>query len=722
VGRYLAGWLTAYNSGDIEIVRRFVAEHYDKPHLQSGPDPIDFFFVPLYSEMRTVIFNRILYANENKIIALVQSALTEAWYRIIIRAAESPPHGMYIQGVGGAQEPEDITSFKELRDADITRKLHEYFNRLAAADAFAGAILVTGNGKPIFKNAYGLADKERSEPNRIDTKFQLASLSKMFTGIGICQLAEQGKLSFTDPIIRHLPDYPNRVVAEKVTIHHLLSHTSGMGDFLQKKEYKDSEANVRTSKDYFPFFASDPLAFEPGEDQDYSNAGYIVLGAIIEKLSGQSFHDYVREHIFKPAGMLNTGYNKTAQRIPNMAIAYRNNGWNPQYQLLSNGSPILRKAVSMIGGGGSAAGGGYSTTEDLIKFELALRKNKLLSPAYTEMVLTGKGELGAPGIVPISEAYGFHNDTINEKRIVGHNGGLPGVSTRQDIYLDQEYTVVLLSNYDPPMGSIVANQIRKMLTQQARPQQPKPIGDLRTHKSFHSKFLSMDRDIVVYLPPGYNTEPAKRYPVLYLHDGQSLFGSRWRVDQTAQSLMKSGAIEPLIIVGIYNTGEYRTDEYTPTYAPFIGAGGKADLYGRMLVEELKPFIDSHYRTLTDAANTGLGGSSHGGLVTLYLGVKYPASFGKLAVLSPSVWWNNKVIITSVQTLGSKPHLRIWMDCGTAEGVQMKNDLRLLRDALVTKGWDLDSDLKYVEVKGAVHDHDAWAQRVGPFLKYLFHKE
>ena len=723
VGHQLAGWLEAYNSGNIEAVRRFVAEHYDKPHLQNGPNPVDFFFVPVYQETRALIFKRILYTNEHKVIALVQSSLTEAWYRVILRTADSPPYGMFIQGIGSEQEPKDRTSFGKLRDADINTRLREYLTRLSTADAFSGVVLIARKGKSILRSAHGLADREHEQRNQNDTKFQLASLSKVFTGVAICQLAEQGKLYFADPIIKHLPDYPNHNVAEKVTIHHLLSHTSGMGDFLQKKEYKTSEATLRNSKDYFPFFASDPLAFEPGEDQEYSNAGYMVLGAIIERLSGQSLEDYLLEHIFRPAGMLNTGYNRTAQRVPNMAIAYKNDGWNPQYQPAFSSSPILRKSVSIVGGGGSATGGGYSTVEDLLKFELALRQYKLLRPASVEMVLTGKGELGAAGTVPISEAYGFHHDTINGKHIVGHNGGSPGVSTRLDIYADQEYTAVVLSNYDGPVGSIVANQIRKLLTQQEQPPQPPgPTSDFRTHMDFHSRFLPMDRDVVVYLPPGYDTEPTRRYPVLYLQDGESVFGSGWRVDQTASSLIRSGLIQPLIIVGVYSTGEYRADEYTPTYAPFIGSGGKADLYGRMLVDELKPFIDSHYRTRTDAPNTGLGGSSHGGLVTVYLGLKYPEVFGKLAVLSPSVWWNNKMIVGFVHSLNTKPALRIWLDCGTAEGTQMRDDVRSLRDAFVAKGWTVSSDLNYIEKNGAVHNHDAWAQRVDPFLRYLFPKE
>lgn len=258
-------------------------------------------------------------------------------------------------------------------------------------------------------------------------------------------------------------------------------------------------------------------------------------------------------------------------------------------------------------------------------------------------------------------------------------------------------------------------------------------GDIRTHKNFHSRFLTPERDIIVYLPPGYEQEKKKRYAVLYLHDGQNLFdgatsyipGMEWRVDETAQALIASGEIKPLIIVGVYNAGKDRVDEYTPTKDAKVGQGGKADLYGRMLVEELKPFIDAQYRTLRGPKETGLGGSSLGGLVSLYLGMKYPQVFGKLAVVSPSVWWDKRKIVGDVQALGRRPRLRIWMDIGTKEGDTPENatkDTRALRDALVFKGWKENSDLKYFEAEGAEHNEKAWSERVAAMLKFLFGKK
>lgn len=261
-------------------------------------------------------------------------------------------------------------------------------------------------------------------------------------------------------------------------------------------------------------------------------------------------------------------------------------------------------------------------------------------------------------------------------------------------------------------------------------------GDVRLHQNFQSKILNNARDIIVYLPPGYSANASKRYSVFYFHDGQNIFdgatsyilGQEWRIDETAQSLIEAGKIEPLIIVGIYNTGVNRVHEYTPAEDAKYKAGGKADLYGRMIVEELMPFIDAKYRTRKGAEHTGLGGSSLGGLVTAYLGMKYPKVFGRLAVVSPSVWWADNQIVRYTEALPKKPSLRIWLDMGTKEGrnepeaQNAVNGTRLLRDTLIKKGWKLEKDLKYFEAAGAEHNERAWAARVESILQFLFPKK
>ena len=248
-----------------------------------------------------------------------------------------------------------------------------------------------------------------------------------------------------------------------------------------------------------------------------------------------------------------------------------------------------------------------------------------------------------------------------------------------------------------------------------------------------SNTLLRKRDVIIWLPPGYNpNDTTRRYPVLYMHDGQNLmdgstaWAGEWGVDETAQRLVQSGEVEPLIIVGVYNTAN-RGPEYTQVpddrYPEVDGAnGGRADLYGQFLINELKPVIDDKYRTLKDAPNTGMAGSSLGGLVTMYLGMKNPGTFGRLGVISPSVFWGNNNIVTQVNALPGQLPLRIWLDIGTDEGSSSQEtvaDTVALRDALVGKGWMLDSDLKYTEVPGGVHNEAAWAARFGDILKYLY---
>jgi len=250
-------------------------------------------------------------------------------------------------------------------------------------------------------------------------------------------------------------------------------------------------------------------------------------------------------------------------------------------------------------------------------------------------------------------------------------------------------------------------------------------ASLRRHEQFTSAFLPDARDVAVWLPPGYD-EGAERYPVLYMHDGQNLFdpetayqkGEHWRLGDTAADLIAAGQLAPLIVVGVYNTGEARLKEYTPTRDSRLG-GGLASDYGRLMVEDLKPFIDRTYRTLPDAAHTGLGGSSLGGLATLHLGFTHADVFSRLAILSPSVWWDGRAILTTVRQARPRPALRLWIDMGTAEGARGLDDARLLKAALVGAGFVEGQDLHYGEFEGATHTEGAWAARAGAMLQWLF---
>ena len=251
-------------------------------------------------------------------------------------------------------------------------------------------------------------------------------------------------------------------------------------------------------------------------------------------------------------------------------------------------------------------------------------------------------------------------------------------------------------------------------------------GELRKYEKYRSRFLPRRRDLIVYLPAIYERNLQSRLPVLYLQDGQNLFdgatsfipGMDWHVKETADQLIAQGAIRPLIIVGIYNTGKARLAEYTPSRDKKAG-GGKADRYSRMLIEEIIPFIDSEYRTLSGPANTGLGGSSLGGLLAIYIGLKFPQVFGKLAILSPSVWWNQRWILNFAARAKVHDRPRIWLDTGTNEGGRSVENVEKLRDVLVQKGSQEGRDLHFEIIPGAEHNEAAWARRVGPFLQFLF---
>ena len=256
-------------------------------------------------------------------------------------------------------------------------------------------------------------------------------------------------------------------------------------------------------------------------------------------------------------------------------------------------------------------------------------------------------------------------------------------------------------------------------------------GKIKRHREFQSKILGNRRDVLVYLPRGYSRFSRKHYPVLYLQDGQNVFdattsfaGVEWGVDETAQRLSRQNLIQPIIIVAVANAGEDRIHEYAPTAGVIESKAkrkerskGLGRKYGRFLIEELKPYIDKRYRTKPEAAFTGLGGSSLGGLLTLSLGLWFPNVFTRLIVMSPSVWWDDCVIYDMVDELDRKPPLKVWLDTGTREPGWER--ARGLVDRLIKKGWRLNDDLAYLEMNDAEHSEAAWAMRVEPALRFLF---
>ena len=250
-------------------------------------------------------------------------------------------------------------------------------------------------------------------------------------------------------------------------------------------------------------------------------------------------------------------------------------------------------------------------------------------------------------------------------------------------------------------------------------------GRIERIHGFESKILGNTREVTIYLPASYDDRADRRYPVLYMQDGQNLFdaerayipGQHWKLKEAADTAIGERTASPMIIVGVDHAGIGRADEYTPIRSVQHKSGGRADDYARMLIEELKPLIDERFRTLPDAASTGIAGSSLGGLVSLHAALTHPDVFGRVAAMSPSVWWADRAILKSVDAYRG-PVLRLWADIGGREGIEALHDVRALRDRFAAKGWR-DTTFRYFEDRRADHSESAWRARVRTVLEFLF---
>ena len=311
-----------------------------------------------------------------------------------------------------------------ISQAELVRRLTSTLDSLAKAGQFSGVAVIARNGVPVLQHALGMADRERGIANNPETAFNIGSINKVFTQIAILQLRDAGKLDLDSTLAEYWPDYPNKEVARKVTIRQLMRHTSGIGGNIFAAPSSGKRSDIRTLRDFLPLFVNEPLKFEPGTRNAYSNAGYVVLGLLIERLSGSDYYTYVREHIFTPAGMARTG-SFTVDSLPlNTAIGYTRGDQDAPL------STPLRPNTRDLPGRGSSAGGGYSTAQDLLKFLQALRENRIPS--------------GLPAGIGVAGGSGGTNAIVE--------GGLPG-----------GYDLVVLANLDPPAAERVARMTREWL-------------------------------------------------------------------------------------------------------------------------------------------------------------------------------------------------------------------------------------------------------------------
>ena len=313
------------------------------------------------------------------------------------------------------------------------------------AGVFSGAVLVTRDGRTLFEGAYGLADRERGVPNTPLTQFRAGSMYKMLTAVATLQLVQAGTLRLDAPLGTYLPDYPNADVASRVTPHHLLTHTGGTGDIFGPL-FTANRLELRTTGDYLRLYGTRSLQFAPGTQHVYSNYGFILLGASIERVSGKSYDDHVLERVLAPAGMTATGTAPEDSLVPGRAAGYMRQG-GPSGPLVSNATTLPYR--------GTPAGGGYSTVGDFARFAVAVRDRQLLDATHTALLYTGKVAVNPS----VQYAYGFMDRVVGGRRWVGHGGGAPGMNGELLFEPSGGYVVVVLSNFDPPAATQVAGFI-----------------------------------------------------------------------------------------------------------------------------------------------------------------------------------------------------------------------------------------------------------------------
>lgn len=386
---------------------------------------------------------------------ILYSRAADAAAILTLSLEDDPPHGF---GLVSAQLADGNPVVAGLTDgmstADMVALLEPWLAELAAADRFSGAVLLAKDGEVVFEGAYGLASRRYEVPNRVDTKFNLGSMNKMFTAVAIAQLVERKKLAYDDHVVDVLRDYPRPDLLEGITIHHLLTHTSGLGNFWEAM-FETDWTKLRTPADHVPLFADQEPDFEPGARFAYSNTGFLVLGLVVEEVSGRSYYDYVRDEIFAPAGMNDTDSYAADDPVPNLAIGHtRGDGEHHG----SDGP--LRENLFLHRVRGGPAGGGYSTVGDLLRFGQALLSGELLPPAVVERLITGKVATGWGA--GERYAYGFIDRESYGNRFVGHNGGAPGINAELALMPADGWTIAVLANMDGA-ATRVAARLREMV-------------------------------------------------------------------------------------------------------------------------------------------------------------------------------------------------------------------------------------------------------------------
>jgi len=448
-GQRIQSLIKAVNSRDPEVIRRFVREAFSDKFFKRAPmeEHVDI-LLGIYDQSGGLDFHSIRhYTPERKdeTVVIVKDCLFQSWRAFVFHFDESEDSLITGLQFTDARVPSNVTE-KPLAQKELVPAVKKIVQRIKEKEAFSGAVLLAKGKDILFKDAGGEASKRFHVPNNINTKFNLGSMNKMFTSLCIMKLVEEGTLSLEDSLDKFLDEtwLPDEVTS-KITILHLLTHTSGLGSYFNQEYDRGSRTLWRALDDYKPLIKDDRPAFKPGERFQYSNTGMFLLGVVIEKVTGQDYFSYVCEQIYEPAGMENTGCYEMDYPVENLAIGYSSArkspyGWqNNLYKHVIKGGP---------------AGGGFSTVVDLHRFGLALLEEKLVSRESLEKMWTDHAGAGY--------GYGFTVRETPKGKVIGHGGGFSGINSNIDVFVESGYIVAVMSNID--MGaSPLARKTRELI-------------------------------------------------------------------------------------------------------------------------------------------------------------------------------------------------------------------------------------------------------------------
>jgi CubicO group peptidase (beta-lactamase class C family) len=448
-GERIQSLIATVNANDADRVRRFVKENFTERFQKFAPmDQHVDVFLSFYQETGGIDFHSIrTYVPERKgeTVVILKDRNFDSWRAFVISFDES--HDFLIAGlsINIARNPSNVKE-PALSEQQFLQEVKDLMEELIKRDVFSGTFLIAKGDEILLTSVGGEASKRFHVPNNIDTKFNLGSMNKMFTATSIMQLVEKGHLSLDDPISKYVDEsWLPEEITSKITIHHLLTHTSGLGSYFNETYMKGSRQLFRHVDDFKPLVKGEKPAFEPGKRFRYSNTGMLLLGVVIESVTGGSYFDYIRKNIYEPAGMTDSDSYEMDYPVENLAIGYSRDrqsryGWqNNLYKHVIKGGP---------------AGGGFSTVKDLHRFARAIRAGKLVSQeSLDKMWKDHSGE---------NYGYGFSVEEGSNGKVVGHGGGFSGINSNLDIYLDKEYIVAVMSNYDRG-ASPIAQKVGQLL-------------------------------------------------------------------------------------------------------------------------------------------------------------------------------------------------------------------------------------------------------------------